>query len=242
MKNRYLLLMLGILYFANPARSQHFPDSVIVKAFWQGAEVPGAGNTAVTNCASISVIKGAIQFFGLDSVVRSSYRNNAGYTVTLRSGKIIDITDDELASMRQIDGFMFTEADNPILVKARFYYAVMAKHKQLLNPGVYPSIESAASYRLHGVRFCQLIADTKENIRLLGIEANCRNQLSFRVNPLQLQGIILTNKRHSAYSSFGRYDEYGNFISNDQFVPNHSGFVSRIFGGHQINGIFVFSR
>jgi hypothetical protein len=202
-------------------------DSVIIEAFKQSI---GAG--AAGNCASISVIKLAISNFGIDGIFKRIDSSANGYSVVLRNDKVITLSPQEVLAVSPYDRFD-TGNNVPMLNKAKFAYAVMAKNKQMMQPDKYSDIVSAVKDDQGNLL---LFEDTEKNFELIGL-----GNLWVKVDLAHINDfdkIIITNIKHSAYSSMGFFDQYGTIISNALFVRKHSTCFSRIFANRRITNAY----
>lgn len=196
MKRAILLtiLILGIFRYAN---GQHYPDSIIVSSFRQGE----AGN-----CASISVIKSAIQTFGLNGVLKSCIRKETGYDIVLRNRDSLFLSFSDIDLVASVDHFKCDLTfDSTIYNKSRFYYAVMNKyymktHLENLLPISQITIHNDGIY---------LDMNTENNFMLLGLNNNFRDISNKLKSINKYSNVIITSLFHSAYSCYGYFDQYG---------------------------------
>ncbi|MDN3584263.1 hypothetical protein [Mucilaginibacter flavus] len=211
-----LLIVVFILSLVS-AKAQQIPDLGTITSFYQ--------DTAA-NCASISVIKLAMAKYGGNGVFEKVDTLTDKYRIQFRDGKILELTKIEEAIIGKMDGFACgTKAT--IYKKARFIYAAMAKNKMMTDTIKYKTIENAAFeikivWLLFKKKIFVLAEDTEKNLSYLGLENLWISKLAGEVS--NYPNIIITNSRHSAYSSFGFYDQYGKPIENSRFSGKHGGF------------------
>lgn len=209
--NPHKSLLVALLFIAINASAQ-LPtfDSLIIGSFKQGGAV---------NCASVSVIKLAIAHYGIAHVFKTVDTSINKFTIKLRNDSIVELTKDELAIMANYNKFVPLN-DAKTYLAAQFIYAVMAKNKYQLNPLKYNSIESAATHKnwLGKIHYL-LAADTEDNFIYLGLNNQFKKiNIDEAGNYSQ---IIITNSKHSAYSTKGYYDEFGKPVLNSVFPSNH---------------------
>jgi hypothetical protein len=191
------------------AKAQPSIDTAIVASFRQGA----AGN-----CASVSVIKLAMTHYGIDHVFLRVDSLANSYAVYLRDGSQLDLTRVEYQTMLGLNKFLLLQ--NPKAYHAaQFMYAVMAKKKYLL--GGHASITSAASYKKWFTTHYLLAQNTVDNIDYLGLKNSFKVVDKSEIT--RHTQIIITSPKHSAYSSLGYYDEFGEAIPNENFTGHHGG-------------------
>lgn len=98
-------------------------DTTIIKAFHQGSG-------KARNCASISVIKLSMSVYGHQGVFLKVDTLENSFRVLLRNRDTITLTRQELIVASKYDMFQQGE-DKQIYNASRFFYAVMAKRKQV---------------------------------------------------------------------------------------------------------------
>jgi hypothetical protein len=199
------------------------PDQAMITCFSQGWH-----GSYATNCASVSTIKLVIAKYGLYKVFLQVDTSADKYVIILRNQHTIELTPAELTTMQGLDKFHFNLNINLDTVQAaKFMYAVMAKNKMIQHPNQYNSLTDAATERVgpffnrHTVY--ELNEDTYQNLELLGIDTSKIHQI--KSNDIQnYKDIIITSSKHSTYSSFGIYDEYGTPTANSDFSSIHGQF------------------
>ena len=210
--------------------AQSYPDSVIFKSFKQ--------DSTAGNCASISVIKSAIQTFGIDNVLKSCKQNDSGYLITLRNDSTLFLSLVDEKIVNNLDRIKCDSKDSTFYKKAKFYYAVMAKNNMLLHYNTSSTIIDATMHD----SIVYLQRDTEKNIQLLGLDNNFKNILTKIDSINYIPNIIITNFKHSVYSSLGQFDQYGVNMDNCEFIKKHSAFFTRLFGRRKINGVYQLFR
>lgn len=208
MKINYLLF----LFFAcSVASFSQTSETEIIKSFKQG----GAGN-----CASISVIKLAIAHYGIDHVFFNVEHKNNNYHILMRDSVIVDLSDTDLQTMESLNYFVKKENES-IYKYAKFLYAVMAKRRK--DTEKFKSIERAATYYKWGwIKTTNhlLEQDTEVNLEYLGLKKSFRKINKADID--QYAKIVITSGKHSAFSTKGSYDEYGDPTPNTDFAKNHA--------------------
>jgi hypothetical protein len=217
MKTTLTLIALSLYTFIGYSQTPAVHTNMIT-CFSQGH----AGSRA-TNCASISVIKLAIAKYGINGVFLRIETLPGKYVIHLRNGQQTDLSADELAVMDNLNKFYFV-LDSDTVKAARLMYAVMAKNKFLQHPENFRDLTAAASEKagwlLHHYTIYQLVTDTWENFKLLGIDTSKIKKIDKSVAKNYPDNII-TSLKHSAYASFGTYDEYGEPRSLPEFSDLH---------------------
>lgn len=166
-----------------------------------------------TNCASISAIKLAIGKFGVNHVLKEVQTTQTGFHIILRDDAAIDLSTSEINRMSRLNYFI-AGSDKEVFEYAKFLYAVMAKRKMQIK-GI-GKIERAAT---HKIFYHQLSMDTEENLHFLGL-----SNLVKKINRSDIESydqIIITNCRHSVFSSKGIYDKFGTPTAVSLFEKNH---------------------
>ena len=166
-----------------------------------------------TNCASISAIKLAIAKFGINNVLEKTQKTEQGFHIILKDNSEIDISNLEISRMTELNYFVLG-SDKEIFEYAKFLYAVMAKRKQEIYR--LRTIQRAARYR---ILYHQLSMDTEENLLFLGL-TNFIQKIN-KADILNYDQIIITNSKHSVFSSNGTYDKFGSPTSVSLFEKNH---------------------
>lgn len=200
MKKLYLYLLIS----ANISAYSQLASSRIITSFHQGA---------ATNCASISAIKLAIVRFGINNVLKEVKTTQTGFHIILKDTSEIDLSTSEVLRMNKLNYFI-AGTDKEIFEYAQFLYAVMAKRKQQIKD--LSTIQRAATYRIF---YHQLSMDTEENLHFLGLRDLVRT-----INKADVENydqIIITNSRHSVFSSKGIYDKFGTPTPVNLFKKNH---------------------
>ena len=207
-----VIVLISTLMVSLSLMAQKVPDKSTITSFSQDS---------AANCASISVIKLAIAKYGVDGVFKKVDSLADRYRIQLLDDKIIELTKNEEAIMGKIDGF--AKGNNEmIFTKAKFIYAVMAKNKMKNYDTSCKKIEDAATRKdlskPNKIKWL-LEPDTKTNLSYLGLE-NLYDSIKVAfIN--NYKSIIITNYYHSAYSSFGFYDEHGRVRKNCCFTWRH---------------------
>lgn len=179
-------------------------SSVIMTSFYQGG---------ATNCASISAIKLAVGKFGINNVLKEVKTTPTGYHIILKDDSELDLSTSELSRMSKLNYFI-AGSDKEIFEYSQFLYAVMAKRKQLVYR--MGTIQRAATHRIF---YHQLSMDTEENLHFLGLSGFVK-----KINRTDVENhdqIIITNSRHSVFSSKGIYDKFGTPTPVSLFEKNH---------------------
>ena len=193
---KYLLIVI-VLFSSRLAAAQNMR---ILNAFKQGV-IDGSGN-----CASIALIKAAIDRYGVGNVF-SSLRDASGerYFVILHSGKELMLTYEEIE--RAARKAKFTESSDPTVRAIKLYadtcFAVMAKHLQ-----VNQSLQADASKYDD---FDKAIEDLNDGFFTPAIA----EVLGLRITPIKStvrvirrkSAAVVYNVYHAAYASYGIYDE-----------------------------------
>lgn len=178
----------------------------MITCFSQGHHGSGA-----TNCASVSTIKLAITKYGIKVVFLKIDTLQANYIIHLRNGKQTELTQDEIATMENLNKFWY-EIESDTVKAAKFMYAVMAKNK-FSDPEYHcksllkAATESSGLFGLGGTVY-QLNEDTWDNLELLGMDTTKIQKINV-TNIQNYPDIIITSSKHSVYASSGTYDEYG---------------------------------
>ncbi len=194
----YLMFLYSLCIYSQTA------SSIIMTSFHQGG---------ATNCASISAIKLAIGKFGINNVLKEIKPTQTGFHVTLRDDSKFDLSASEIARMGKLNYFI-AGSNKEIFEYAQFLYAVMAKRKMQIND--LGSIQRAATHRIF---FHQLSMDTEENLHFLGL-SNFVKKIN-RADVENYDQIIITNSKHSVFSSKGIYDKFGTPTAVSLFEKNH---------------------
>lgn len=192
--------------------------SNMITCFSQGHAGSGA-----TNCASISVIKLAIAKYGLNGVFIKIDTLPSKYVFHLRNGNKTELTATDISTMENLNKFHSTTESDTVKA-AKIMYAVMAKNKLQQSNGTFSDLSAAASEQggwfLNRYMIYQLVTDTWENFKLLGLEL-----LKIKkIDASEVQNftdIIITSSRHSAYCSSGTYDDYGTPVPLSEFSGLH---------------------
>jgi len=177
----------------------HAQDLQLMNAFKQG-QVEGPGN-----CASVAMIKAAIDRYGVGNVfMRIRDEASRTYFVRLYSGVALTLTYDEIEKAAKEAGFI--ESKYPEMQTVKLYadtcFAVMAKHLQMVealhDDGVkYDQFEDAIKDLNNGYSSTNVSA-------LLGLNTTVVKKKS---EMRQKSGVVIYNKSHAAYASYGQYDE-----------------------------------
>lgn len=204
-------LMLGTFLVLNLTTFSQINEMDLLKSFKQG----GAGN-----CASISVIKLAIAYYGIDKVFLNVEYLNNNYHILMRDSVVIDLSATELQTMESLNYFVSKDNER-VYTYAKFLYAAMAKRRQ--NIEKFKSIERAATYYKWGwIRTTNhlLEQDTEVNLEYLGLK-HVFKQIN-KKDIEKYEKIVVTSAKHSAFSTKGVYDEFGDPTPNNNFSKNHA--------------------
>jgi hypothetical protein len=197
----------------------------MVTAFHQGE----AGN-----CASISVIKLAVFAYGYPNVFAQLARDglHKSTTFTLRDGKEVSVTDDEVASLATLANFEHG-ASAEVLQNAQTMYAVMAKNK--CNADSHCREVTSAITQPDGY----LEMSTEENFKWLGLERQFVSEQRVDFATLKSEkAYVVTNAKHSAFAYAGEYDEHGIPTVVEEFRQHHSSWFTRLGHSRDINGAY----
>ena len=213
--NFFIFIFIGLFACSN-LQGQVYSDSDILQSFKQR---PNVGN-----CAIISVIKSAIQTFGIKGVFKSFEYSTNGIQLILKNDSKIALSREELNDLSEYDKFVLFN-NKEIFNEAKLIYAVVAKKKYLDNPNKYLSLKDAAealngSEKLGAESIIEILGYKYRNVP--------KDSLKFYSN------IIIGSNMHAAYSFLGNYDEYGKIASNEDFVRNHSRFWTRNWASRQL--------
>ena len=233
-----LFFVLALLLVKGIAQAQPQRETVLIESFKQG----NAGN-----CASISVIKLAIDKYGENGVLQKLDSTATDYLITLRDGTQLILTKEEWHSFTRNMLDQFVLLKNPAIFKeAKFLYAIMAKNKFLIDnnahPGTHISLADAAVLKDKRGRVVKsrqgnttplLAQDTGINFQYLGLGKKCETlDLSLADTT---PSIILTNIKHSAYGGMSYYDQEGKVCAISSFTTIHGDFLPRVFGLRNLN-------
>jgi len=169
------------------------------------------------NCVSIALIKAAISTFGPDGVFRSNLHTHGLYTVVLRDGKTVTLTDEEDRLSESMSGFTLpydddekkTVGDPDLMEKANFIWAVMTKMRAVEMDPEEPKLQDGIN-QLNG-------GDDARNVgRLLGlkeVKVHEGNEVSY----------IHANGYNAVFATGATWDDYGWPSPLERTLTGHNG-------------------
>ncbi|HEX2628557.1 MAG TPA: hypothetical protein VHM26_06095 [Chitinophagaceae bacterium] len=221
MKKLSLLLIIVLVTTTGKAQLP-LRTSDMIDAFHQGLVAEGG------NCASIAVIKAAIQVFGVDGVF-TSVQVNDGWSITLRNNTKLKLSRNELNLVSANCGFIrdsSTNAERNLFYQkvydyAILCYAVMIKNAMTLGEGDslrFESFSNAMSALNDGTY-------TPCVYRFLGLENHVIPH-GWYARTKGEAGFVAWSNGHAVFASDGRYDDHG--------ANKKLGFKGRFYGRFQI--------
>ncbi len=191
----------------------------IIRSFAQGeVKLPSPVGT-VGNCASIALIKAAIEVFGMDNIFQMVEAGNT-YRITFKNGKQVSFTDQELARSIEVAGLVLNvDAAAKIELYTSIYnfanIALCAMAKRVMEIG-----ESGAGIGNFesALRALHDGANSPGLAEKLGLEEYCyRKRL---LSGSGGKGMFGWLKAHTVYISQGVRDDYGKEASDTWRYPN----------------------
>lgn len=177
----------------------------IIKSFRQGTVDLASGG----NCASIGLIKAAIEVFGVNQVFQLTQETGT-YQVTFKNNTSVSFTERELQRTVEAAGFIAQQAEDPmkqplydsIFAYAKLCFCAMVKHTMLIGEAGdgKGNFEEALTALNDG-------AYSPNIHRLLGLEEHARGPKTLM--SATGGGMIGWLKAHTVYISHGQFDYYG---------------------------------
>jgi len=198
----------------------------LIESFAQGTVKLPPPVGSVGNCASIALIKAAIEIFGLDNVFQHT-KEGSNHTVTFKNWKTVTFTDAELERSNLVAGFELNIND-PAKVEhyTRIYQyaqlALCAMVKRVMEIGEAGQgkgdFESALRALNDG-------ANTPSLPEKLGLENYCLKKKWLR--NANGKGLFGWFSGHTVYISQGVRDDYGSPSSDVYRFPKRMQIVER---------------
>ena len=167
----------------------------IITAFRQG----GTGN-----CVSIAVIKAGIEIFGLDKIFHAVLQEDNTFSITMRDGFQLKLTQLELAMAKEGSRFI-VKANQEVFNYANFCFAAMAKRAQIEENDDLPR-------EMTFVQAIDTLNDGEyymEGPGWLGLRHHCR--AIGRKYIFHYPGVIGASRAHCFFASYGIEDDHGNY-------------------------------
>jgi len=177
------------------------------------------GQTSEGNCASVAVIKAALDKYGT-KVFSSVQKSGGGYAVQLQDGKSVNVTREELAQAAK--AAKFKGKPNAAKSMAVLMYAVIAKQAAAQGHEGARDFQSALKTLANG-------ENPKRVGKLLGL-GNKMKDVSVSEAGQAQDGAVAWSGRHAVYTAKGTTDQYG----------KEAGFNGTDTRGRQLTGAFVF--
>lgn len=175
------------------------------------------GQTSEGNCASVAVIKAALDKYGT-KVFNTVTKNGGGFQVGLQDGKTVNVTREELAQAAK--AARFKGAPNAAKSMAVLMYAVIAKQAAAEGHEGARDFGSALKTLANG-------ENPKRVAKMLGLKTK---DVSVNEAGQSQQGAVAWSGRHAVYTANGTTDQYG----------KEAAFNGTDTRGRQLTGAFVF--
>ncbi|NHN24958.1 hypothetical protein FIA58_004635 [Flavobacterium jejuense] len=207
--------------------SNYKPTNIeLIEAFAQGkVKLPGIQGS-VGNCASIALIKAAIEIFGLYAVF-DLQQNNETYSVTFKNNHTVSFTDAELERSTYVADLIINASDpgKVALNKAIMDYAniaLCAMVKRVMEIGEAGAGKNDFEQALIALNDG---ANTPTLPEKLGLENNYYGKKWYR--NASGNGLIGWLKGHTVYISQGKRDDRGSVASDLFKYPKRMQIVDR---------------
>ncbi len=175
------------------------------------------GQTSEGNCASVAVIKAALDKYGT-KVFNTVTKNGGGFQVGLQDGKTVTVTREELAQAAK--AAKFKGSPNAAKSMAVLMYAVIAKQAAAEGHEGARDFGSALKTLANG-------ENPKRVAKMLGLKTK---DVSVNQAGQAPQGAVAWSGRHAVYTANGTTDQYG----------KEAAFNGTDTRGRQLTGAFEF--